>query len=140
MEHVLSLLWNTKVKSKTLSSILYRNLPQELIQIILSYCDVIVYRNGMYMNRIPRTDLRYKMLSTIPKPSNISTVYLYGHTIIDFIKLIFNQKHAFELGCYELTENNKSVLEYYLVKLTYNIFTDRLQRSLYDSPITFYRR
>jgi len=43
-------------------------LPEELIQIIISYNDNIVYRNGKYMNRIIKTDTRYKMLKTIPRP------------------------------------------------------------------------
>jgi hypothetical protein len=44
----------------------YGNLPDSLIQLILSYSDTIVYRFGKYMGRIQKSDKRYKIV----KPMN----------------------------------------------------------------------
>lgn len=46
----------------------FKNLPNEIVQIIVSYTDVIVYRHGKYMNRIKKNDLRNILLTKIPRP------------------------------------------------------------------------
>ena len=43
-------------------------LPQDVIHHILSYSDAIKWRNSKYMDQISKTDIRYQMLTTIPKP------------------------------------------------------------------------
>jgi len=47
---------------------IFAKLPDVLINKILDYSDLIVYRNGKYLNRILKTDRRYKTLSKIPRP------------------------------------------------------------------------
>jgi len=42
-------------------------LPPEIIHRILEYDGRIKYRNGKYMDQIPRDDYRYALLETIPK-------------------------------------------------------------------------
>lgn len=44
-----------------------QKLPAELIHSILEYAN-IVNRNGMYMKRINKTDIRYNLLEMITKP------------------------------------------------------------------------
>ncbi len=51
----------------------YKNLSDELIQHIINYTDIIVYRHGKYINRIDKKDKRYKLLMDIPKPIKIGT-------------------------------------------------------------------
>lgn len=69
---------------------LFKNLPMDLVYIILSYDgNIIKERNGKYMKQILKTDERYKLLLTIPKKDvsvhkNIITVY------IQFSDKIFN--------------------------------------------------
>ncbi len=41
-----------------------QHLPRDIAHLILQYDGQIVYRNGKYMNRIPKTDGRYAMLLT----------------------------------------------------------------------------
>ena len=36
----------------------FSQLPIELINIIINYTDVVVYRNGKYLNRIQKNDKR----------------------------------------------------------------------------------
>jgi hypothetical protein len=43
------------------------NLPLELYNYILEYEGSIRLRNGKYMNQIPKTDKRYKLLTNIIK-------------------------------------------------------------------------
>ena len=51
----------------------FQFLPDELINEIINYTDVIVYRHGKYMNRINKLDKRYEILNNIPKPIKLST-------------------------------------------------------------------
>jgi hypothetical protein len=51
----------------------YKNLSDELIQHIINYTDVIVYRHGKYINRIDKKDKRYELLMNIPMPIKIGT-------------------------------------------------------------------
>lgn len=46
----------------------FKELPDELIHIIINYTDVIVYRHGKYINRIKKNDYRYNLLSRVPRP------------------------------------------------------------------------
>jgi hypothetical protein len=46
----------------------FKYLPDELIHHIINYTDAIVYRNGKYMNRIKKDDIRSKMIEQIPRP------------------------------------------------------------------------
>lgn len=49
----------------------FMNLPIELINKIINYTDVLTFRYGKYINKIPKKDERYKMLSLIPKPIRV---------------------------------------------------------------------
>lgn len=49
-------------------STLFRQLPQVLINIILSYNGTIKYRNGVYINQLSNTDSRYNLLRAIKLP------------------------------------------------------------------------
>jgi hypothetical protein len=44
-------------------------LPMDIINHILYYDGTIKYRNGMYMNQLPKTDKRYEMLRKCPRKS-----------------------------------------------------------------------
>ena len=46
---------------------LWKHTPSDIAVHILQYVpDIVVYRNGRWMNRISRDDVRYKILRTIP--------------------------------------------------------------------------
>lgn len=49
----------------------FKYLPDELINQIINYTDVVVYRHGKYINRINRRDNRYKLLERMPRPIKI---------------------------------------------------------------------
>jgi hypothetical protein len=69
-------------------------LPYPIINIIINYTDVIVYRYGKYMNRIPKDDERYTLLKTICKPvvfgySRISICFKRKPNCIKHYKLTY---------------------------------------------------
>ena len=43
-------------------------LPIELINKIINYTDVVAFRTGKYIDRIPKTDARYTMLRNMKRP------------------------------------------------------------------------
>ena len=65
----------------------FKCLPDELIEKIVNYTDVLVFRNGKYINRLVKTDYRYKLLNNISKPiySNLTTI----------LRLINNDKKGY---------------------------------------------
>jgi len=44
----------------------FSNLPLDIVNIILSYDNVIRFRNGRYINQIPCNDARKQLLKNIP--------------------------------------------------------------------------
>ena len=46
----------------------FKYLPDELICNIISYTNVIAYRNGKYINRLKENYERDKLLERIPRP------------------------------------------------------------------------
>jgi len=50
-----------------------KNLPNEIVSIILSYEGSMKERNGKYMNQLFINDEKYNILLTIPKKKNIYT-------------------------------------------------------------------
>jgi hypothetical protein len=46
---------------------LHSDLPLDIIHHILLYTGVVKFRNGMYIGQIPATDIRYKILESIPR-------------------------------------------------------------------------
>lgn len=51
----------------------FKTLPDELIHNIINYTDVVVYRNGKYINRLNKKDKRYKAIMSIPAPMKIGS-------------------------------------------------------------------
>jgi hypothetical protein len=52
---------------------LFSKLPDVLLQQIINYTDIIVYRHGKYINRLTKDDVRYILLSKIPKPLKLGS-------------------------------------------------------------------
>jgi hypothetical protein len=46
----------------------YFDLPIEIINKIINYTDVVVFRNGKYINRINKNDYRYKIANKKKEP------------------------------------------------------------------------
>ncbi len=49
----------------------FKKLPDELKHIIINYTNVIVYRHGKYINRVRKSDEKYRILYNIPKPISV---------------------------------------------------------------------
>jgi hypothetical protein len=75
---------------------IFRNLPNELIHIILLYDGKIKYRNGKYMNQILRHDTRYKILQTIP------TAYVFSIDGGFDCMIRFTGKYTFIISYYTI--------------------------------------
>ena len=50
---------------------IFKELPDVLINKILDYTDIVIFRYGKYMNRINKNDWRYHLMMKIPKPMKV---------------------------------------------------------------------
>ena len=64
----------------------YKNLPNDMIFEILSFDDRFILRRGKLMNRIPKNDKRYNLLSKIPQKNYNS----YNNT--NYVTIYINEK------------------------------------------------
>ena len=84
----------------------FSKLPIELINIIINYTDVIVCRNGQYLNRITKDDKRYNIIKKIKVP-----IY-FGNNIFYFRFYINNNKRVLVME-HKYNSNNN---HHYLIK------------------------
>ena len=76
----------------------FKFLPDVLINKIINYTDVVTFRNGKYIDRIPKNDKRYKLLKTVPIPIKVGNkkvlLKLINYSIYEphgyFIEYIFD--------------------------------------------------
>ena len=87
----------------------WSTLPRDVLRSVLLYDGQIVYRDGMYINRIPKDDPRYNTLSNIPYiiPTCFSTSGGYYGLIVrlDATTSIYKQFNGGGVG------NNPGLLE-----------------------------
>jgi hypothetical protein len=75
----------------------YSDLPIEIINKIINYTDVVVFRNGKYINRINKNDYRYKILNKKKEPIWLG-----------------NNKWMFCFKLYDGINNRGFVMEHYI--------------------------
>jgi hypothetical protein len=96
---------------------LFSKLPDVLLQQIINYTDIIVYRHGKYINRLPKDDVRYILLSKIPKPLKL------GYRLI-LLKLINyksdNQIGYFIMYKFESVSSIKISIKFFKPSITLN--------------------
>jgi len=87
---------------------IFSKLPIEIINKIINYTNVIVYRYGKYINRIKKDDKRYLKIFTIPRPIKM-TNNKYSIYLLD--------KKSVEWKGYTMTYymKNNNVTKYYLI-------------------------
>lgn len=67
-------------------------LPKEVSFIILEFCGIVKNRNGTYISQIPKTDVRYSLLQTLPKPRDSLDGQIFnGDSIITSVRVDFEK-------------------------------------------------
>jgi len=91
-------------------TILTQQLPFEVVKQILEYEGSMKYRHGRFMTQIPKTDLRYPILRTIPRKlitkygtcivvlSMKCTLYLFDESYLGLQEIIYK---IYYYGCLE---------------------------------------
>ena len=106
-------------------------LPIELVNKIINYTDIVAFRNGKYIDRIQKSDKRYKKLEKIPKPMRIGphkiifnlinyscdkpVGYLIEYFYTDYIKITLKFAKIIIHGSHRI------YIEKPCVKYTYNV-------------------
>lgn len=75
-------------------------LPDVLIHKILNYTNIMVYRNGKYINRINKLDKRYFYINRIPRPIKVGP----NKVILRLLNGNYDYMHGYLLE-YNFTDN-----------------------------------
>jgi hypothetical protein len=88
----------------------WSNLPKELINIIINYTDVVVYRYGKYIDRINKNDSRYKIIQKRNLP-----IWFSNNKWLFYFKL-FDFEGIERRGLVMIHQYNHYTREHYLTK------------------------
>lgn len=111
----------SKITKKNTNPHIFHDLPNDIVQHILSYSDQIIYRNGVYMNRIPRTDFRYNILANIVRPPTRSNDYNFLNAVyLSCPKQSVLYTYYYRLYWYYMTNEPGSPVMYMIFKLKSN--------------------
>ena len=92
----------------------FKYLPNEVIHKIINYTDVIIYRHGKYINRLTKSDERYTILKTIPRPIKIG--------LNNVLLKLLNMKSSFKSGYFlEYKLHDFSNIKLVIKFINYNI-------------------
>jgi hypothetical protein len=97
-------------------SSIFANLPKVIINKILDYNRVINYRNGKYIDSIPRCDNRYKIIEKVSRPIRIIDSDKY---ILNLINKRMADWYGYNLTYYFINYTDKDGNKYinYLVTI-----------------------
>ena len=104
-----------------MDKMIYSNLPIDVIYHILLYTGIVKFRNGKYIDQIPKTDDRYKLLETIPRwrycnINNRCIIYVYLKLTSQhskYMSIIFDfGNNTFEYTYTHLLQNNENNKHY----------------------------
>ena len=105
------------------------NLPIEIINKIINYTDVVAFRTGKYINRIPKTDARYEMLRNLVKPVKVGKRvlinlinYSYENPRGYFIEYIFDKLP--KVNIYYTTINKYNFYNEYINHSSHKLMRD----------------
>ena len=110
----------------------FSKLPIELINIIINYTDVVIYRDGKYINRIKQDDERYNIIDKRRikpiKVGNLKQLFKFTfHNGIEKRYLIFEQ-------IYNPNSNKHYLINKSIVKTYDNLSTTvEYSQYVYDS-------
>jgi hypothetical protein len=87
---------------------MYSKLPLDIIYHILSYTGIVKLRNGKYIYQISKTDVRYKILDSIPKHK----VCKISNRYVMYVMLKITSNHSKCINIAFEFENNKIEYSY----------------------------
>lgn len=83
----------------------FKELPDVLINKILDYTDIVIFRYGKYMNRINKNDWRYHLMMKIPKPIKVGQ----NKVLLKLLNYRYSEYYGYLI--YYIFYNNFTIIE-----------------------------
>lgn len=79
----------------------WKEIPTDILKLILKYDGSIVERNGIYYNQIPKNDERYEIIKKIPQKEYYKMNIVADYNCCQYETFVYFQNKKFYIGFIE---------------------------------------